>query len=217
MSFGMILLLVLALLVIFGVGQRVLDRMRLNDRTALLVMAAIFIGGLIPNITVGAVTFSIGGAVIPFLLCIWVLIKADSGKDVARGIIGSILTAVAIYWLGRLMPADPTQIVIDPNYVYGIAAGIIAYVLGRSRRGAFISAVLGLLICDTFIGIMNWQQGIQQQIQLGTGGMLDAVVISGLLAVLLAELVGEAIERMVRGKGRQSVEDGAVRDGRRAK
>lgn len=217
MSFGMILLLVLALLVIFGVGQRVLDRMRLNDRTALLVMAAIFIGGLIPNITVGAVTFSIGGAVIPLLLCIWVLAKADSGKDVARGIIGSILTAVAIYWLGRLMPADPAQIVIDPNYVYGIAAGIIAYILGRSRRGAFISAVLGLLICDTFIGIMNWRQGIQQQIQLGTGGMLDAVVISGLLAVLLAELVGEAIERMVRGKGRQSVEDGAVRDGRRAK
>ncbi|HML46656.1 MAG TPA: hypothetical protein PKE04_07900, partial [Clostridia bacterium] len=86
MSFGMILLLVLALLVIFGVGQRVLDRMRLSDRTALLVMAAIFIGGLIPNITVGPVTFNIGGAVIPFLLCIWVLVKADSGKDVARGI-----------------------------------------------------------------------------------------------------------------------------------
>ena len=201
MSFGMILLLVLALLVIFGVGQRVLDRMRLNDRTALLVMAAIFIGGLIPNITVGPVTFSIGGAVIPLLLCIWVLVKADSGKDVARGIIGSILTAVAIYWLGRLMPAEPEQIVIDPNYVYGIAAGIIAYILGRSRRGAFISAVLGLLICDTFIGILNWRQGIQQQIQLGTGGMLDAVVISGLLAVMLAELLGEAIERMVRGNG----------------
>ena len=44
MSIGMILLLVLGLLILFGVLQRVLDRMALTDRQALLCVAAIFIG-----------------------------------------------------------------------------------------------------------------------------------------------------------------------------
>ena len=35
---------------------------------------------------------------------------------------------------------------------------------------------------------------------LGTGGALDAVVISAIIAVLLAELVGEAVERLSRRK-----------------
>ena len=217
MSVGMILLLVAALLVIFGLGQRVLDRMRLSDRGALIAMAAIFIGGLIPDITLGPVRFNIGGAVVPVLVCIYVLARADSAADFWRGIIGAVLTAGAIYALDHFLPAEPEAIVIDPNYLYGIAGGVIAYILGRSRRGAFISAVLGLVLCDVFIGIMNRVNGIDQVIQIGTGGMLDAIVISGIIAVMLAELVGELIERMARGRGRQEVEDGAVRDGRRAK
>ena len=204
MSVGMILLLVTALLVIFGVGQRVLDRMHMSDRAALFAMAAIFIGGLIPDITLGPVQFNIGGAMIPFIICVWVLAKADSSADVWRGLIGSVLTAGAIYGLDKLLPAAPDRIMIDPNYLYGISAGVIAYILGRSRRGAFVSAILGLLLADTFIGIMNRVQGINQVIRLGTGGMLDAIVISGLLAVLLAELVGEALERINRGRADRS-------------
>ena len=42
MSLGMILLVVLALLILFGVLQRVLDRMALTDRQALLLVALIF-------------------------------------------------------------------------------------------------------------------------------------------------------------------------------
>ncbi|MDR1569670.1 MAG: DUF1614 domain-containing protein [Oscillospiraceae bacterium] len=217
MSVGMILLLVAALLVIFGLGQRVLDRMRLSDRGALIAMAAIFIGGLIPDITLGPVRFNIGGALVPVLICIYVLARADSPGDFWRGIIGAVITAGAIYALDHFLPSEPEAIVFDPNYIYGIAAGIIAYILGRSRRGAFISAVLGLTLCDLFIGIMNRVRGVNQIIEIGTGGMLDAIVISGIIAVLLAELVGETIERIARGRGRQEVEDGAVRDGRRAK
>ena len=47
MSLGMILLVVLALLILFGVLQRVLDRMALTDRQALLLVALIFVLSLI--------------------------------------------------------------------------------------------------------------------------------------------------------------------------
>lgn len=200
MTFGMIALLVLSLLMIFGVGQRVLDRMRLNDKWAIAAMVAIFLGGLIPPIPIGNVRIGLGGCIVPLAVCIWVLIRAERGVEVFRAILGSVLTAAAIWLLSRWLPSEPENLFMDPNYLYGIAAGIIAYVLGRSRRGAFVSAVVGVLLADTLVAIINWSNGVDSLLRLGTAGALDMVVISGLIAVLLAEFVGEAIERMVRGR-----------------
>ena len=56
MSIGMIFLLVLTLLILFGVLQRVLDRMALTDRQALILVAAIFIGGWLPDLRIGMVS-----------------------------------------------------------------------------------------------------------------------------------------------------------------
>jgi hypothetical protein len=42
-------------------------------------------------------------------------------------------------------------------------------------------------------------QGVRQPLYLGGAGMMDVIVISGLSAVLLAELVGELLERISRG------------------
>ena len=53
MSTGMLVLTVVAVLVFFGVAQRVLDRMRLTDRQALLLVAAMFVGTLLPNVGTG--------------------------------------------------------------------------------------------------------------------------------------------------------------------
>ena len=62
MPLGLTLLVAASILVLFGVGHQVLDRMRLNDKTALLFMAAIFVGGLLPDISLGN-RFSINLAV----------------------------------------------------------------------------------------------------------------------------------------------------------
>lgn len=199
MSIGMILLTAVAVLIFFGVAQRVLDRMRLTDRAALVIVAAMFFGTLIPDIRIGMVQFNIGGAVVPVAVCLWMIFKAETGKEKVRAVIGSILTGGVIYALGLVMPNEPEQIVIDPNYVYGIVGGLVAYLLGRSRRNAFICGVLGVLLADIAVAVVNWSQGIQQQLVLGGAGVMDAMVISGIIGVLLAELIGEIAERMVRG------------------
>lgn len=198
MSVGMILLAIASVLVLFGVGQRVLDKMQLSDRAALILMAVIFFGGLLPDIRLGMVSVNIGGALAPVGVCVYLLIRADTKKEVARALMGSVLTAGAVYALSFLMPDEPEAIVIDPNYVYGLAGGAVAYILGRSRRAAFICGVLGVLLADTLVAVLNWQKGINQMLHLGSGGAMDVVVISGLIAVLLSELVGEVLERMAR-------------------
>jgi len=204
MSLGLILLAAVSALVLFGVAQRVLDKMQLSDRAALLIAGAIFFGGLVPDIRIGQVAVNLGGFVVPVGVSIWLLIKTDTKKEVARALIGSVLTAASVYLLGRLMPDEPEGIFLDPNYTYGLAAGVIAYVLGRSRRAAFICGVLGVVLADVAVALINWGSGIRQTLYLGVAGAMDVVVLSGLIAVLLAEFVGEILERMARPHRREN-------------
>ena len=203
MSAGLILLAVVSALVLFGVAQRVLDRMHLTDRAALLIAALIFFGGLMPDIRIGQVTVNLGGALVPLGVCVWLMVKTDTRQEAGRALWGSALTAVAVYALGRLLPAEPEQMTIDPHYLYGLAGGAIAYLLGRSRRAAFICGVLGVILADTAVAVINWSSGIETTLRLGAAGAMDTVVISGLLAVLLSELVGELLERAARASGKE--------------
>lgn len=200
MSLGTLILTVVAVLVFFGVLERVLDRMRLTDRAALLLIAAMFIGTLLPNISLGLVSFSIGGALIPLGVCVYLLITADEPIEVWRSLLGAVLTGAAVYGLSMLLPDEPEAMAIDPNLLYGLSGGVIACVLGRSRRGAFICGVGGVILADVVTALVNWQRGIAQQLVLGGAGIADTVVISGILAVLLTELVGETMERVVRAR-----------------
>lgn len=202
MSIGMILLTVTAILVFFGAAQRVLDKLHLTDRMALLLIALMFFGTLIPNVRLGNVSVSIGGALIPLGICIYLLIKADTARERVRALIGAALTAGAVYALSIFMPDEPEAIILDPLYAYGLAGGLIAYLLGRSRRGAFICGVLGVTLADIAVAVINWNNGVDQPLVLGGAGVFDASVISGLIGVLLAELIGEIMERITRGSER---------------
>lgn len=53
MSISMIIILTLIFLVMFGLGQRLLDKMRLSDKWALGIMVAILVGMFIPAIYIG--------------------------------------------------------------------------------------------------------------------------------------------------------------------
>lgn len=218
MSIGTILLLIAGLLVLFGAGQRVLDRMRLTDREAILFIILIIAGGFLPDIQVTEeFAFNVGGALIPLLLCVRLFFKADTARERGRAILSPIVTAVAVYALGRALPADPEAMVVDPNYIYGVAAGVIAYLFGRSRRCAFISGVLGVMLANVASWLTVRMSGISQRLVLGGAGAYDVIVISGLLAVLLAELIGELLERAARGRRRpaRAFRGGDFTEGRR--
>ena len=208
MSIGMILLIVIALLILFGVLQRVFDRMALTDRQALVLVALIFIGGWLPDLTFGMVTVNIGGALIPLGVCLYLFFTAGTGKERLRCLIASLLTAAAVYAVSVYFPADPTAMPFDPMILYGAAGGVIAWLLGRSRRGAFVAGVLGVLLCDVLVAVMNWRRGISQSLVLGGAGALDAIVLSGVTAVLLCELFGELMERIARGREQHAAEGG---------
>ncbi|QUH20936.1 DUF1614 domain-containing protein [Alkaliphilus sp. B6464] len=202
MSGGMILLVVVAVLTLMGLGHRVLDRLRLSDKAALAILIAIVVSTIfIPDIDItNRVSINIGGFVIPMGLAIYLFIKAETGKEKARSIIGALAAGVAIYLVQRyLLPAEPEKLPIDPNYVYPIVGAIIAYALGRSRRGAFIAGVVGVVISDLIQLILNNINNIPAPTRFGGAGGVDTTVITGILAVLIAEIVGETREKLQGG------------------
>ena len=207
MNVGFILLTVIGLLILFGAGQRVLDRLRLTDVQAIVFIALIIAGGFVPDIPVtDRFSFNIGGALVPLALCAWLWIKAGSARERARCLVASVITGIAVFLLGRTLPADPQSLPIEPSYAYGIAAGLIAWVLGRSRRGAFIAGTLGVMLANVGSWLYARSMGADQRLVLGGAGGYDVIVIAGLLAVLMSELVGELVERLTRGRDKPARE-----------
>ena len=203
MTIGMILLIIVAILILLGVGQRILDRLRLNDKAALVFIALILVLGFVPDIRVTPVfAFNLGGAVVPLALCIYLFIKADTAWERWRCILASLATGAAIFAIGWLSPDEPETITVDPIILYGLAAGLIAYLFGRSRRCAFIAGVTGMMLSNTANAVYVWSKGVGQDFILGGAGAFDGIIVAGLVGVLLAELLGEIIERMKRGTQR---------------
>lgn len=196
MSISIWIVTAIIVLIMFGAGQRFLDKMRLSDRWALLILASIVVGIIIPPIKIGnMLSFSIGGFLIPVGICVYMLVKAGWSMDLLRAVVGTIVTAGIILLLEVLLPSQtPQDIIVDNMYLYGIAAGVVAYLLGRSRRNAFVCSVLGLTLASVAVHVYNMVMGQTTTLALGVGGAFDSIVVATLISVGLCELVGKTME-----------------------
>ncbi|MCG0278012.1 MAG: DUF1614 domain-containing protein [Thermanaeromonas sp.] len=204
---GVLALVAVFLLIYFGLAQRVLDRLYLNDKAALALILASILGSFI-NIPLsrGPITVSVnvGGGLIPLGLAVYVLYRAGTRKEVARALAAAVVTAAVIFginsWLTRgREPWDFAWNVLDPLYYYPLVAGITAYLVGRSRRAAFVAAILGVLALDIIDYLVLAFSGTRGTVAIGGAGAMDVSLLAGIVAVLLAELIGEGRERLQGG------------------
>ena len=139
---GIIILIIASILIYLGLAQRALDRMRLSDRGALVVIAAIILGSYI-NIPLPFLPFTtsvnVGGALVPIGLAIYLLSRAGTAKEWTRALVGALITAVVVYVVGSLVNAiQPWNLgryaFIDAIYLYPLVGGIVAYLIGSQER-----------------------------------------------------------------------------------
>lgn len=207
---GVAALLVVSVLIYLGLAHRALDRMRLSDRGALVVIGAIIIGSFI-NIPLPFLPFTTsinaGGALVPLGVAAYLLARAGTRREWFRALAAALTTGVVVFFIGSLVNAGPTAepagryAVLDAIYLYPLAGGITAYLAGRSRRSAFIAATLGVLLVDVFNYAWLVRQGAppDYRVSIGGAGVFDAIVLAGIVAVLLAEVLGESLERLAGG------------------
>jgi uncharacterized membrane protein len=207
---GVLILLVVSILVYLGLAQRALDRMRLTDRGALIVIAAIILGSFI-NIPLPFAPFNTsvnaGGAIVPVGLAIYLLSQAGTRTEWGRALAATVVTAVAVYVVGSLINTGATMepagryAILDAIYLYPLVGGIVAYLVGRSRRAAFVAATLGVLLVDIYHFFWLLANGAPSNytVSIGGAGAFDTIVLAGIIAVLLAEVIGETRERIAGG------------------
>lgn len=202
MTIGVSLLLITGVLIYFGIARSILDRLKITDTVALFIIAAIIAGSFltIPLSRDPLINLNVGGGLIPIFLAIYILSRAESTTEVLRAIAATVLTAAVIYAVTIIFQDfGEGRDIIDPMYIFAVVGGVFGYLFGRSRRGSFVAGSLGFLLYE-LINVWKVLSGrIVTEVRLGGAGAFDSIVISGLFAVLLAELIGETRERIQGG------------------
>jgi uncharacterized membrane protein len=204
----MITLIIVAISVYFGLAQRILDKMRLSDRAAIVFLLAMAAGSFIDiPLYSGRINLAVnvGGGLLPFILAVWLIVTADTAKEKLRANLAMAGVAAMIYLGTSFLPSEPETMLIDPKLLYGALSGIVAYLLGRSRRAAFAGGVLGVILSDVIHTIMLFSRGLVGTTMVGGAGAFDVIVMTGFIAVIVAELIGEANEKIARfrlGRGK---------------
>ncbi|QUL98871.1 MAG: DUF1614 domain-containing protein [Candidatus Fermentithermobacillus carboniphilus] len=207
---GTVILIIVAILIFFGVLHRVLDRMRLTDRAALAIIVAMAAGTFVDFTllrTPVTVRVNVGGGIIPVIVAVWLIGTADETHEKARAIMSAIVTGAVVWGLSKVLSPEEQWMRVTPMLIYGIAAGIIAALAGRSRRAAFVGGLGGIVLADIFHWIELAVMRIPGTVFFGGAGAFDAAVISSILAVGLVEVVGEAREKAVKPRGGGSDEN----------
>jgi uncharacterized membrane protein len=201
-SLAITILILLLVLIYLGFLERVLERMRLTRKQAIFILLAMLLGSGLPAILLAeGLKVNLGGMAIPLIIVIYLVVTADDKTERSRVLIATAVTVIAVFFTDRLFTQDPDEFFlnIDPLYFPALVAAIVAYTLGRSRRASFISAFLGVLFVDLIAWGENLLRGFKNiTVILGGGGVFGAAALSGMLAVLLAEIVGEIRERLHR-------------------
>ena len=128
------------------------------------------------------VAINVGGAVIPVVLAIYLLVR---NRLYVEGLVGVAAVSLVVYAVAQ--PIQGIGISV-PTLTPPLAAALVAMVLSRRQPGplAYISGTLGTLIGADLLNL-GAIQGLGAPVaSIGGAGTFDGVFLTGILAVLLA-------------------------------
>jgi uncharacterized membrane protein len=129
------------------------------------------------------IAVNIGGAVVPAILSVYLLVKHSL---YARAAIGVAIVAVVTHVLAH--PVRGVGIAV-PIFIPPLVAVGVAWIFGRKGKApplAYISGSMGTLIGADLLNLGNIQ-GLGAPIaSIGGAGTFDGIFLTGILAVLLA-------------------------------
>ncbi|TDX52903.1 DUF1614 domain-containing protein [Orenia marismortui] len=198
MPMGVILLILLEIIIYFGFAERMIIKMGLSKTSLIIFFALMIIGSFIdiPITRDPLITINLGGAIVPIVLAFYLLSKMDEKGELFRAIIATLIAGGAIFALTQIYRFEEGHTLIDTNYLFPIISGVVAYLIGRSRKAAFVAGTLGFLVYDLIHVVRITMGGVPGEADIGGAGAFDSIVIGGILAILLAEILGESRENL---------------------
>ena len=131
------------------------------------------------------VAVNVGGAIIPFILSLYLMRKNDLYGPALSGV---AIVAFAVYQMAY--PVAGLGIAV-PVFVPPLLAAVVALMLSRKSAPAlaYISGTLGTLIGADVMNLSKIQGLGAPVASIGGAGTFDGIFLTGILAVLLASLM----------------------------
>jgi len=128
------------------------------------------------------IAVNVGGAVIPTLVSIYLLIKNQLW---VKGLVATTIVAVILHWTATPMPGLGIAV---PVFLPVLATAIVAMVMSRQYAAplAYVAGSLGTLIGADLTNL-DKVRGLGAPVaSIGGAGTFDGIFLTGILAVLLA-------------------------------
>jgi uncharacterized membrane protein len=130
------------------------------------------------------IAVNVGGAVIPTLVSVYLLIKRELW---VKGLVATAIVALLIHWMTH--PVLGLGIAV-PIFMPVLVTAIVAVILSRDESAplAYIAGSLGTLIGADLTNLGKVRGLGAPVASIGGAGTFDGIFLSGILAVLLASL-----------------------------
>jgi uncharacterized membrane protein len=130
------------------------------------------------------IAVNVGGAVIPTLMSIYLLVARDLW---IKGGIATLAVALILHWLANPVPGLGIAV---PVFLPALATAVVALLLSRDNAAplAYIAGSMGTLIGADLTNL-DKVRGLGAPVaSIGGAGTFDGIFLTGILAVLLASL-----------------------------
>ncbi|HEY8819812.1 MAG TPA: DUF1614 domain-containing protein, partial [Dehalococcoidia bacterium] len=135
-----------------------------------------------PRITDQVVAINVGGAVIPLLVCLWLLPRAPF----LRTVLATAIVAVVSHLAATIVPGRGVEM---PIWIAPASAALLGLLLTFGRGAAplaYIAGTLGALIGADITNLGALSQLGDGVLSIGGAGVFDGVFLAGIVATLLS-------------------------------
>jgi len=168
----------------FNIPIAVLPQERLQSDKVIDFFGMQYTVPMVENLAGTVIAVNVGGAVIPTIMSIYLLITRQLW---VQGAIATAIVAVVLHWLANPVPGIGIAV---PVFFPAIVTAVVALLLSRRNAAplAYIAGSMGTLIGADLTNL-DKVRGLGAPVaSIGGAGTFDGIFLTGIVAVLLAGL-----------------------------
>ncbi len=140
-----------------------------------------FFGYRVPQVTEQVLAVNVGGAILPLLLCLYLL----PGAPMLQTLVATGIVTVVAKRLSRPVPGAGIALpALIPPVVAALAAMLL--VRGNAAPTAYIAGVVGTLVGADLLNLHKIERMGRGVMSIGGAGVFDGIFLVGVFAVILS-------------------------------
>lgn len=193
MIIGLVLLGLVAVLLFFGIAERVFKSFGVACWLAFVIVGVLIGCAFIPTLTIGNVSFNVAGFFAPVLFATVFLLLALRMRELNRALVSASVIAalfISVWLLISPITSDTITVII-----IGFLCGAVSYLVGKTKLSALFGIFFGMPIGEVIssaVSMYVYGTGMC----FGTAATFDAIILAAVIAVVLFESIA-AIKRTI--------------------